>query len=143
MFSFIVPEGDALSVKIDKVLTFDFLELDGVAIAMSNIDVNFGEGAKVTDAQFGLVADKIEDFKLNDKEVQRFKAAGFAATGNLDPGNGVNLNGGTGVQFKVHVDGLSYALNGVGTLMLIRLQAPIKLGWRSSFPALVRITRII
>ena len=110
-----ISHVNALSVKIDKVLTFDFLELDGVAIAMSNIDVNFAEGAKVTDAQFGLVADKIEDFKLNDKEVQRFKAAGFAATGNLDPGNGVNLNGGTGVQFKVHVDGLSYALNGVGT----------------------------
>jgi hypothetical protein len=109
---------DAAVVKIGKSLEMDLLSVQKLGIALTAVDANFSGGAKLSDASLALSADAFDTLKVNEVEVQKYTAARFSASGKIDPGNGISVNGSPGFSLQVAVDGLSDHLNGAGTAQL-------------------------
>ena len=109
---------DAASVKIGKALEFDLLDVRKLDLALSGVAANFSGGVKLSNASFSLSADDFQTLKFNNVEVQKYAAARFSASGRVDPGNGIHVEGDVPASLEVVVGGFSDHLNGAGSAQI-------------------------
>jgi hypothetical protein len=107
---------DAVSVKMGKTLEFDLLDVRKLDLALNGVAANFSGGVKLSDASFSLSAADFQTLKFNDVEVQKYSAAHLSASGKIDPGNGIHVEGDVPASVDVVVDGFSDHLNGAGSV---------------------------
>jgi hypothetical protein len=126
--------ADAAAVRIAKVLEMDLISVQKLDVALTAVSANFSGGAKISDGTLALSADGLATLKVNDQELQKFNAARVAASGKIDPGNGLSVNGSPGFSIQVAVDGFSDHLNGSGSAQLDRFtgskQSEVKIKFR-------------
>ena len=107
---------DAASVKIGKALEFDFLDVRKLDLALSGVTANFSGGVKLSDASFSLSADDFQTLKFAGNEVEKYSGARLNASGKIDPGNGIHVEGDVPASLALVVNGFSDHLNGAGSV---------------------------
>lgn len=116
--AFTIKEFHALQVKIDKVLSFDLIDVKNVDIAMVSANARFGDGFRIKNASISLSVDELATIRLDDATLEKFDNARFVADGAFNPGNTFSVNNDPSFHVGLNVSGFGTTLKGSGDIKI-------------------------